>query len=80
MADFTSIYKTAIDTIKKTLNIVSVKDTSTKYQFTYSEIADSSLIIRGNWKGKEVFINAKKKSIQDYFLINRKPKNVMLEF
>ena len=80
MADFTSIYKTAIDTIKKTLNIISVKDTSDKYQFTYSEIADSSLIIRGNWKGKDVFINAKKKSIQEYYLINRKPKNVMVEF
>ena len=80
MADFTSVYKTTVDTIKKTLNIVSVKDTSAKYQFSYSEIADSSLNIRGNWKGKEVFINAKKKSIQDYFLVNRKPKNVMLEF
>ena len=80
MADFTSIYKTAIDTIKKTLNIISVKDSGDKYQFTYSEIADSSLTIRGNWKGKDVFINAKKKSSQDYFLINRKPKNVMVEF
>ena len=80
MTDFTSIYKTSIDTIKKTLNIISAKDTSDKYHFTYSQIADSSLIIRGNWKGKDVFINAKKKSIQEYFLINRKPKNVMVEF
>ena len=80
MADFTSIYKTSIDTIKKTFNIISVKDTTDKYYFTYSEIADSSLIIRGNWKGKDVFINAKKKNIQEYFLINRKPKNVMVEF
>ena len=80
MADYTSVYNTTIDTIKKTLNIISVKDTTDKYQFTYSEIADSSLIIRGNWKGKDVFINAKKKNIQEYFLINRKPKNVMVEF
>ena len=80
MADFTSIYKTSTDTIKKTLNIISVKDTSDKHQFTYSEIADSSIIIRGNWKGKDVFINAKRKNIQEYFLINRKPKNVMVEF
>ena len=80
MTDFTSVYKTAVDTIKKTLNIVSVKDSSAKYQFTYSEIADSSLNIRGNWKGKDVFINAKKKSIQEYYLINRKPKNVTVEF
>jgi hypothetical protein len=62
MADFTSIYKTTVNTVK-ILNIVSVKDTSAIYQFTYFEIADSSLIIRGNWKGKDVFINAKKKSI-----------------
>ena len=80
MADFTSIYKTSVDTIKKTLNIVSVKDSTDKYQFTYFQIADSSLIIRGIWKGKEVLINAKKKNIQEYYLINKKPKNVMVEF
>ena len=80
MADFTSIYKTSVDTIKKTLNIESLKDSTDKYQFTYLQIADSSLIIRGIWKGKEVLINAKKKNIQEYYLINKKPKNVMVEF
>lgn len=80
ISDSTSIYKTAVDTIKKTLNIVSVKDTSTKYQFTYSEIADSTLVIRGNWKGKDVIVTAKKKNPQEYFLINRKPKDVSVVF
>ncbi len=78
-ADSTAFYKSTIDTVKKSMKLVSLKNPSVSYNFLYNATPDS-LRLTGSWNGNNVLISLKKKSINDYFLINKKPKNVSKEF
>jgi hypothetical protein len=61
------------------MKLVSLKNPSVSYNFLYNATADS-LKLTGSWNENNVIISLKKKGINDYFLINNKPKNTSKEF
>ncbi len=70
MVDSSKLYKTAIDTIKKTLKLTAYEDT-VSYQFAYTEKPPNYLTLSGMWKGNNVVITFKKKQMENYRLADR---------
>ena len=69
-ADSSILCKTAIDTVKKTLDVTIYKDTIS-YKFEYTERPDNYLTISGKWRGNHVLITFKKKNLENYRLADR---------
>lgn len=72
MADSSVRYFALFDSLNKVLRIKSMSDTSEKYSFVYTKHPTTGyLTISGLYKRDSIFVSFKRKTLQDYLLVNR---------
>jgi hypothetical protein len=64
-------YETAIDTTNRTISLSPYSDTTTTYILRYSQLSDSTLVVKGPYKSYNISVLFKRKLIGDYQLVNR---------
>jgi hypothetical protein len=71
MADNLKWYQLKVDTVKKTAQLISNKDSTEAYSFNYSEPDKEHLFFNGNIKSDSVIIKMKRFDINQFRLVNR---------
>lgn len=71
MVDSAVYYQHEIDTLKHTIRLSSEKDTTQKYLLAYKAEPDNGFSISGVYKSDSISVSFKKKTLQDYKLVNR---------
>lgn len=69
-ADSTSYYAIKIDTVKKTIEFKSYRDTTDVSVMHYEEKKPKSFVLKGKFKKKEIQAEFSKKELEDYRLVN----------
>lgn len=69
-ADSPSYYALKIDTIKKTIQFKSYRDTSLVSVLHYDEKAPKTFLLKGKFEQKDIQVEFNKKSLEDYPLVN----------
>ncbi|RKS20505.1 hypothetical protein CLV94_2884 [Flavobacterium endophyticum] len=69
-ADSTIYYALKIDTIKKTVQFKSYKDTTKVSVLHYEEKAPKAFVLKGKFEEKDIQAEFSKKSLEDYRLVN----------
>ena len=72
MADSSSMYGFEIDSVHKTLKLISEADTTEKYSFIYENKPDNYFSISGIFRSDTISVLFKKKTLLDYPLIKKK--------
>ena len=69
--DKSVFYKTTIDTTTQTINLISYRDSTTKYALKYRQLSDSIFLVTGQYKLDSISISFKRKLMGDYPLVKR---------